>query len=230
MLPETTAEEFWQKYESGELLKPATVALWNFDSGTAPWHPSESCELSTADGALRTTSTGADPHFGVSIPSAPADWIVLRFPARCNEQVDLQFFWSTTIHEESESHSRAFALRATGADWQEYHFYFWADGSLTQLRLDPGDRAGQQVEFDWIRLERSNEEALRTVAGKLVQRVEQGSPIADDLAQLAQLWEALDGDSGLKRYREILTTGVETHPDHEPLRAARDKLHAGQQQ
>jgi hypothetical protein len=227
---DTTAEEFWKKYEPGELLKPATVAIWNFDSGTDGWSSVAYCELSTADGALRTVITDSGARFNVSIPPAAADWSVLSFRARSNEQVPLKFYWSTTAHGESESHSGLFALGETGKDWQEYHFYFRAHGDLTRLRLDLHGLAGQQVEFDWIRLERSNEKALRTVAGELVQRVEQGDPTADDLTQLARLLGALDGDSGLKRYQEILTTGIEAHPDHQPLRAARDKLHAGQQQ
>ena len=178
---------------------------------------------------MRTGITDRSARLNVSIPPAAADWSVFSFRARSIEQMTLKFYWSTTVHGESESHSGLFALGETGKDWQEYHFYFRAHGDLTQLRLDPVGLAGQQVEFDWIRLERSNEKALRTVADELVQRVEQGSPTADDLTQLAQLLGALDGDSGLKRYQEILTTGIEAHPDHQPLRAARDKLHADQQ-
>jgi len=125
----------------------------------------------------------------------PTGWYVLSFRARSSEELSSQFYWATNTHRESEAYARRFAVGEAGDDWRDYHFYFQTDGNLIRLRLDPGDRAGQQVEFDWIRLERSNEEVLRALADELIRRVEQGDSNADNRTRLAQLLVALDGAS-----------------------------------
>ena len=66
-----------------------------------------------------------------------------------------QLYYSTEQHPEfSESHTERFQITGSGDNWQVIRLFFEADSELQQLRFDPENRTGLQLDVSWITLSR----------------------------------------------------------------------------
>ena len=125
---------------------------WTFDTDAAGWTALHDCTISAAGGVLKIACTGNDPYLGAKA-ELPGPSLMVKLRARCSTGGDGQLFWATDRSPNiAEKQSKRFALIHDG-EWHEYSILLEADGTVRQLRLDPGSAAGQ-VELSWVEVYR----------------------------------------------------------------------------
>jgi len=133
-------------------LPEVPLVEWTFTGGVEPWTAEHSCQLSVADGLLKVQNTGSDPYFHRPARVLGGE-LVLRMKARSRTTGSGEIFWTTDQSPvRGPDKSRAFSLEHDG-QWHEYAAEFSAPGTLTGLRIDPGDDTGT-FEIQWIRIAR----------------------------------------------------------------------------
>jgi len=127
-----------------------TLAQWTFDENTEGWTPQHECSLKTRDGVLVVQSTGDDPYMHRQV-SLPGGRLRLTIKARSRTAETGSIYWTTTQSpRRGEDKTRGFRL-ANDGQWHDCTVRFLAGGRLTDLRIDPGQTAGE-FEIDSITL------------------------------------------------------------------------------
>ena len=141
-------------------LPPGSETDWEFESeGYAQgWSPNAQLDsVVVADGFLKARSSGADPWFTGPLIHIEANlYPVCRIRMKVTQGSYGQLFW---IRDDSgvfgESKSQGFSINGHD-DVQDYTLFLGNDtewsGQILQLRLDPTNAAGAQIEIDSIRL------------------------------------------------------------------------------
>ena len=134
------------------------VAEWDFADGSGGWIAEARCELEPRNGNLLVRTTGKDPYMHARV-DARGGQMAFEFRARSTAPNPAQIYWITRESpRRGADKSRSFEMIAD-SEWHDYTVEFKAPGRMTDIRLDPGDNAGE-VEIDWIRLVRLGEHPL----------------------------------------------------------------------
>jgi hypothetical protein len=135
-----------------------TAARWDFEASPDGWSAVNDSRLETAGGILRVTSTGADPYIhrgGLEVEAS----VVVSMRLRSSAAGPGEVFWVANEERATGAgRSRRFEITHDG-EWREYAVKLPLQGTLRELRLDPGSAPGL-VEIDWIRLETRLEHPL----------------------------------------------------------------------
>lgn len=140
-----------------QILPPATNIGWNFEhtTHTGGWMAvNHLMPLRVSNGQLSTNSTGHDPYM-VNAPTkiSAANYKSLNIRMRVSKGSMAEVFWATEEHHISEATKMSFRIIPDGA----FHEYtipvaqhpLWR-GVITQLRLDPTNVAGAEIEIQKI--------------------------------------------------------------------------------
>jgi hypothetical protein len=134
------------------------VTEWTFAEGTAGWAAQAHCTLAAQDGLLKIQVTEFDPyiHQPVQISGGP---LLLQVRARSRTTGRLAAYWTTNRSpQRGEDKSASTAITHDG-QWHDNEIRFTVDGTLTDLRIDPGDTVGM-FEIASIRLVREEPHPL----------------------------------------------------------------------
>ncbi len=124
-----------------QLLRTEPIQHWVFGDGTAGSTALHDCTLAVAGGVLRIRSSGNDPYL-VSPPVQIEGPFGVKLRVKCATGGDGQIFWATTqAPNMDEARSEHFKLIHDG-QWHNYAVSLQAKGTVTRLRLDPGEAAG----------------------------------------------------------------------------------------
>ena len=125
------------------LLKESTVARWDFEDGAQGWRPAHATRLDARDGALVITCTGHDPYL-YTPPMEAEGPLHLRFRMRSKATGGGQFFWITRESRNwgTDKRSPGFKMKHDG-EWHTYEMKIDASGTVSRIRLDPGQGEGQ---------------------------------------------------------------------------------------
>ena len=129
-----------------------TILEWSFDRGTDGWTAEHEATLSAADGLLVIQSTGNDPyiHRPLQLPGGP---LAVQMRIRRTNAGDGAVYW-TSDRSPHRGEDKVATFRITAdSRWQEVTAPLDVDGTLTDLRIDPGTSPGR-FEIDWIRINR----------------------------------------------------------------------------
>lgn len=108
------------------------------------------------NGMARFVTTGGDPFFGQNL-ALENDYKVLQFRMKLVEGgVPFRFYWSENAPGRGMSEATAWTMPEANPDG-EFHVYqvdftTATIGQFNALRIDPGDGAGNILEFDYIRM------------------------------------------------------------------------------
>jgi hypothetical protein len=127
-----------------------TVLQWSFDGGTDGWAAEHEASLSAADGLLAIQSTGDDPyiHRPTRLPGGP---LAVQMRIRRTNAGNGAVYWTSDRSPRRGEDKVAIFRIADGSEWQEVTAPVEVDGTLTDLRIDPGTTPGR-FEIDWLRL------------------------------------------------------------------------------
>jgi len=125
------------------------VRSWDFSRGTDGWVAASDCTLAVVNGTLVVQTRERDPYLTAPV-ALPAGNLVLRFRAKIDHDEFGQVFWATEDKPQFDG-GRQVTFAFQPGVWSEYRVPFVADGDLTQLRLDLGQKAGR-VELDQLEL------------------------------------------------------------------------------
>jgi len=129
-----------------------TLLEWTFDAGTEGWTAQHDATLSAEAGVLVIEAAGDDPYFHRPV-SIPAGQVAVAIKLRRTNSGGGAVYWTTDRSpQRGEDKVGHFAIRQTDA-WQEVTVPLDVEGTLTDLRIDPGTTPGR-FEIDWIRLVR----------------------------------------------------------------------------
>ena len=161
------------------------VRSWDFTKNTDGWKAESDCTLSVMDGKLRVQTLDRDPYM-VAPVRLPGGSLRLRFRALTNQADFGQVFWSTEERPQFDG-GRQVAFAFQPGSWSEYNIPFVAEGNITQIRLDFGQKAGL-IEIESLELATTDSrdalwvplsltlETLPSRAVKLSVRDERGKP------------------------------------------------------
>jgi hypothetical protein len=128
------------------------VRQWNFAKDTDGWKALHACALAAEGGSLKIRCTGHDPYFGQAV-KVPGEGFALQFKIRGNGVGSGSVYWATDRSPQvAQDKVRGFKLKHDG-QWREITVRLDAAGTLTYLRIDPGQDAGD-VEIASLRLVR----------------------------------------------------------------------------
>ncbi len=131
-----------------------TAQRWTFDRDTEGWAEQHNCTVSADEGSLRVRATGLDPYFHRPL-DLPGGRFALKIRARCRAVGPGTVYWTTNLSPQAgEDKVVALNLKHDG-QWRDYTVRFNAPGRLINLRIDPGQDAGQ---FDVDSIELIREE------------------------------------------------------------------------
>ena len=122
---------------------------WTFHGQTEGWAAEHHCTISAGEGRLKIVASGDDPYLHVPL-DLPGGRMVVQMKARTRTEASGAIYWATDRAGRSESQASHFPLRPDG-QWHEYTVPFTVSGRLLDLRLNPGEEAGE-FEIEWIRL------------------------------------------------------------------------------
>ncbi len=131
-------------------VRTEPIQEWTFEESAQRWTGWHNCSLSADEGVLKIRCTGPDPYFGRSV-RIPGGDLLLELTIRSNGQGSGSIYWATDASPEfGEDKSRSFSLVHDNR-WQDVSVRFTADGTLQNLRIDPGQDTAD-VEIRSIRL------------------------------------------------------------------------------
>lgn len=144
---------------------------WNFEHGTAGWTAQHDCTIKAAEGVLQITNSGAEPwiHSPKINAAAPA---LVKIRARSSGTGQGRFYWTVKLPSKQSSSWGEdaviyFDLLHDG-QWHDYIIPIDVDGTVTQVRLDPGKAIGrfdvQRIELETIGLDEADENRLARIA------------------------------------------------------------------
>jgi hypothetical protein len=135
-------------FSLGEFLQPSEVNGWYANSIQTPF--------TIQDEAMVVNTTGPDPYFGRGL-ALPQDYRIVEFRFKVTAGAP----WTSRIYWAENAVGRGMS-EATSAPLQveqdgEYHTYQFdftqaVEGSLNNIRLDPGDGAGISLLLDYWRI------------------------------------------------------------------------------
>jgi hypothetical protein len=144
--------------QAAEIINPFPRALirrempvrWDFEAGAEGWADPHNCTVEAADGKLKIQCKGEDPYlFGPAIQAKAPATVTLRM--RAENGGNGAIYWRTAKSPNfGEDKVAAVPLQHDG-EWHEYEVHLDASGTITQVRLDPGNAAGT-AEVDWMEL------------------------------------------------------------------------------
>jgi hypothetical protein len=135
-------------------VRTQAIREWTFATDTAGWKAMHNCQLRAEGGTLEIQGTGMDPYFGQAV-KLPGGDLALRLKVRSRDASGGSLYWATDVSSQmAEDKVRSFSLERDG-QWQDVKISFSAPGTLTFLRLDPGQGPGQ-LEIASIRLVRED--------------------------------------------------------------------------
>lgn len=127
------------------------IREWTF-SDTAGWKAWHNCTLAAEGGLLKIRCTGKDPYFGQPLKAAGGN-LALQLKVRAQGVGGGSVYWATEQSPQMDGDkTRGFSLKHDG-QWHERTVRFEAPGTLTSLRLDPGQDVGN-LEIASLRLVR----------------------------------------------------------------------------
>jgi len=137
---------------SRQIVRTESLLDWEFHNGTSGWTAWHDCALAVVSGALRIQSNGNDPYLiGPPLHAEGPITVMLRMKSATGGEG--QIFWTTTQHDDmNEGRSERFKLIHDG-QWHDYSVLLGAKGTVTRLRLDPGEAPGL-VEVAYIKVVR----------------------------------------------------------------------------
>ena len=134
------------------IINTDKLAEWTFRNDVAGWSALHDCSITATPGALRITSTGNDPYLASPALNVPGP-VVVKLRAKCATAGAGQIFWMTSdAPSTTEARSQHFPLIHDG-QWHDYEVSLQARGTITRLRLDPGEASGP-VELENVQLSR----------------------------------------------------------------------------
>ncbi|NQT53393.1 hypothetical protein HQ576_15145, partial [bacterium] len=136
------------------LIRLERMARWDFEEGAEGWQRPTNCTATFADGMMKVQSKGEDPYiFGPAIQARMPAAVKVRMRARNGGGGAI--YWAT---RESPNYGQdkvaSFNIEHDG-QWHEYEAALDGAGTLTSIRLDPGNAAGT-AEVDWIEISHAN--------------------------------------------------------------------------
>jgi hypothetical protein len=124
-----------------QVLRTERLQQWSFRNDAAGWRAIHDCTLATADGAMTIRSSGIDPYLMSPLLRIPGP-ITVRLRAKCGIAGKGQIFWTTTAFPQTdEMRSEHFTLIHDDR-WHDYLVPLHAEGTVTGVRLDPGEAPG----------------------------------------------------------------------------------------
>jgi hypothetical protein len=126
------------------------LAAWSFDRGPDGWQAEAHCTLAAEDGRLAIQVTESDPyiHHAVQIPGGT---LLLEVRARSRTTGPLEAFWTTDQSPRRDESKHVVVPLTHDGQWHDYQLRLAVRGTMTDLRIDPGDTVGQ-FEIASIRL------------------------------------------------------------------------------
>lgn len=117
---------------------------WLFEGSSSGWEAVADCELTAGDASMMIRSTGADPHLSAKA-ELPAGWNKVTIKARFRGRASGQVFWAGASQSFNEATAGEFNVQGGGLDggWTSIVAYFQASEPVTEIRLDPMNRAGR---------------------------------------------------------------------------------------
>jgi type 1 glutamine amidotransferase len=142
---------------AGRLLKD-----WDFDAGNAGWIAENDTGITSQNGVLRVDLLGDDPFISTAV-SVPGGVFDVQMRIRAPEESETwQIFYGSDEKPLGQPPFWSVNFEAPAdAQWHEVSTQLAVDGNLTEFRIDPG-LGPNHVEFDWIRLLRSQSDAAKT--------------------------------------------------------------------
>jgi hypothetical protein len=117
------------------------VTAWSFDRGPDGWQAEAHCTLAAKDGRLAIQVTEFDPyiHHAVQIPGGT---LLLEVRARSRTTGPLEAFWTTDRSPERDENKHVVVPLVHDGQWHDYQLRLAVLGTMTDLRIDPGDTVG----------------------------------------------------------------------------------------
>ncbi|NUQ66563.1 MAG: hypothetical protein HUU20_29220, partial [Pirellulales bacterium] len=132
------------------VVRTETLAEWNFNRDAEGWAAQQQCELSARDGVLVVRGTGHDPYFHRPV-DLPGGRIAVFVRLKSRDAGRVALYWTTDQSpDRGEDKVTSFPVKTDG-QWHDCAVRFTAPGRLSNLRLDPGNDAGE-TEIDGIRI------------------------------------------------------------------------------
>jgi hypothetical protein len=130
------------------------LAAWSFDRGPDGWQAEAHCTLAAEDGRLAIQVTEFDPyiHHAVHIPGGT---LLLEVRARSRTTGPLEAFWTTDRSPQRDESKHVVVPLIHDGQWHDYQLRLAVSGTMTDLRIDPGDTVGL-FEIASIRLVRKD--------------------------------------------------------------------------
>ncbi len=120
-----------------DLPAPREPVSWPPDQ----WKVLHRAQLRVEEGHLLVEATGTDPHIGSPHfrIKAPVEAV---FRMKSTGSGNGQLFWSTSEHHFGDTHPVDFPIIHDGA-WRDYRLRIFEQGTITEIRFDPGGEAGK---------------------------------------------------------------------------------------
>jgi len=123
------------------LMRADTLTKWTFDKGAEGWGNPFNCTVEAGEGLLKIVSKGEDPYIH-SPAFRAAGPVLVRLRLRCRNAGDGAIYWTTDRSGGwGEDKSAHFPIQHDG-QWHETEVPLDATGTVTRIRIDPGNAAG----------------------------------------------------------------------------------------
>lgn len=180
------APESPQRLLLAEAERPGSMRIWNFADPSSVWRTLYGVVLNPITEGVTLQSTHADPYITTSV-SAPKGVTLVSLCVRSQEQLPWATFYYTTEQYPtfSESRTARFPIASTVDNWQVVRVIFEADSDLRQLRFDPENRNGLELDLAWITVQRlENQQLLQAKALYMEGKLDEAAALREEYLQL----------------------------------------------
>ncbi|MHB1460455.1 MAG: glycoside hydrolase [Armatimonadota bacterium] len=148
--------------------------IWDFEHGTAGWTAQHDCTIKAADGMLQINNSGTEPwiHSPKINAAAPA---LVKIRARSSGVGQGRLYWTVKLPSKQSSlwgeDAVIYLDLLHDGQWHDYNIPIDIDGTITQIRLDPGKSIGRfdvkSIELETLGLDAADDSRLSHVAPEL---------------------------------------------------------------
>jgi hypothetical protein len=117
------------------------LAAWSFDHGPDGWQAEAHCTLAAEDGRLKIQVTEFDPYIHHAV-RFPGGTLLLEVRARSRTTGPLEAFWTTDRSPQRDESKHIVVSLIHDGQWHDYQLRLPVLGTMTDLRIDPGDTVG----------------------------------------------------------------------------------------
>jgi hypothetical protein len=150
LLASPTAPEPPQLDPTPPVVVRQPLAAWSFDRGPDGWQAEAHCTLAAEDGRLKIQVTESDPYIHHAV-RFPGGTLLLEVRARSRTTGPLEAFWTTDRSPQRDESKHVVGPLTHDSQWHDYQLRLAVLGTMTDLRIDPGETVGQ-FEIGSIRL------------------------------------------------------------------------------